>query len=395
MDHDGSAKVRELLARGVRIPSPLTVHVGDEVDVARISADGVTIHPGCRIRGAGTVISAGVTLGAEGPVTLEDCRLGPRVQLKGGFFSRAVFLEGANMGLGAHVREGTLLEEEANGAHTVGLKQTILFPFVTLGSLINFCDCLMAGGTSRKDHSEVGSSYIHFNFTPDGTKATASLFGDVPRGVMLNQRPIFLGGQGGAVGPLTTGFGAVVGAGSILRDDVADDTFVLTPPAHGVSRPVTPHARRKLRRVVERNVDYLANLVALHAWYTHVRAPFFAAQELGDLVFEGALAVLASARRERAARLTALVATVTPDDDARRELRERIGEVIAVLDEPSVPDGAAFLEALGSPTAGYVATIQQLPPDVAQAGVAWLQQIVDELRSRVAALVPSLSLYAG
>jgi len=28
------------------------------------------------------------------------------------------------------------------------------------------------------------------------------LFGDVPRGVMLNQPPIFLGGQGGAVGPI-------------------------------------------------------------------------------------------------------------------------------------------------------------------------------------------------
>ena len=61
------------------------------------------------------------------------------------------------MGLGAQVREGCILEEEANGAHCVGIKQTILFPFVTLGSLINFCDCLMAGGTSRKDHSEAGS----------------------------------------------------------------------------------------------------------------------------------------------------------------------------------------------------------------------------------------------
>jgi UDP-N-acetylglucosamine/UDP-N-acetylgalactosamine diphosphorylase len=86
------------------------------------------------------------------------------------------------MGLGGHVREACLLEEQANGAHCVGLKHTILFPFVTLGSLINFCDCLMAGGTSRKDHSEVGSSYIHFNFTPEGDKTTASLIGDVPRG---------------------------------------------------------------------------------------------------------------------------------------------------------------------------------------------------------------------
>jgi bifunctional UDP-N-acetylglucosamine pyrophosphorylase/glucosamine-1-phosphate N-acetyltransferase len=95
------------------------------------------------------------------------------------------------------VRAGTIFEEQASIAHTVGLKQTILFPFVTLGSLINFCDCFMAGGTSRENHSEVGSSYIHFNYTPNQDKATASLIGDVPHGVMLNQNPIFLGGQGG------------------------------------------------------------------------------------------------------------------------------------------------------------------------------------------------------
>ena len=117
------------------------------------------------------------------------------------------------------MREGTILEEEASIAHTVGLKQTILFPFVTLGSLINFCDCLMAGGTDRKNHSEVGSSYIHFNFTPNQDKATPSLIGDVPRGVMLNQRPIFLGGQGGMVGPVRLDYGITVAAGTILRKD--------------------------------------------------------------------------------------------------------------------------------------------------------------------------------
>jgi UDP-N-acetylglucosamine/UDP-N-acetylgalactosamine diphosphorylase len=52
------------------------------------------------------------------------------------------------------------------------LKQTILFPFVTLGSLINFCDIFMSGGSDRKNHSEVGSSYIHFNYTPNQDKAT-------------------------------------------------------------------------------------------------------------------------------------------------------------------------------------------------------------------------------
>ena len=111
------------------------------------------------------------------------------------------------------------MEEQASIAHTVGLKQTILFPFVTLGSLINFCDCFMAGGTSRKDHSEVGSSYIHFNFTPNQDKATASLIGDVPCGVMLDQKPIFLGGQGGIIGPCRLTYGLTAAAGTIVRKD--------------------------------------------------------------------------------------------------------------------------------------------------------------------------------
>src|SRR5512139_3792542 len=235
-------KLTQLLHKGVDIPNPLTIDLGDEVRVDRISPKGVRIYPGCRIYGEKTVISAGVQIGYEGPVTIDNCQLGPKVELKGGYFSNSVFLEKSSMGLGAHVREGCILEEEANGAHCVGLKQTILFPFVTLGSLINFCDCLMAGGTSRKDHSEVGSSYIHFNYTPDGDKTTASLFGDVPRGVMLDQPPIFLGGQGGAVGPVRVGYGTVVAAGSVLLEDVLEDgKLVFVPPPPGGQRGRAPH----------------------------------------------------------------------------------------------------------------------------------------------------------
>ena len=216
-------KIIELMNKGVDIPNPLTLDIGDEVRTENISGNGVKIYPGCRIYGKATVIAQGAKIGAEGPVTIDNCQVGPMAELKGGYFKGSVFLAKANMGLGAHVREACILEEEANGAHCVGLKQTILFPFVTLGSLINFCDCLMAGGKSRKDHSEVGSSYIHFNFTPDGNKTTPSLLGDVPRGVMLNQPAIFLGGQGGMVGPLRLGYGNVSVAGTILRNDTLED----------------------------------------------------------------------------------------------------------------------------------------------------------------------------
>ena len=188
------SKIEKLIEKGVKINRPTSVEIGDEVDVDRISADGVVIYAGCKIFGAETLILPGAKLGYEAPVTVDNCQVGPDVELKGGYFNQAVFLEKARLGLGSHIREATILEEQAVVAHTVGLKHTILFPFVTLGSLINFCDCLMAGGTSRKNHSEVGSSYIHFNFTPSQDKATASLIGDVPGGVMLNRQPIFLGG---------------------------------------------------------------------------------------------------------------------------------------------------------------------------------------------------------
>src|SRR5512136_1408054 len=268
-------KIKELIKKGVNIPNPLNIDVGEEVNIDHISGKAVKIYPGCRIYGEKTVISSGVQLGYEAPVTVDNCQLGPKVELKGGYFNKSVFLEKASMGLGGHVREACLLEEQANGAHCVGLKHTILFPFVTLGSLINFCDCLMAGGTSRRDHSEVGSSYIHFNFTPEGDKTTASLIGDVSRGVMLNKPPIFLGGQGGMIGPLRMSYGNVVAAGSILREDVGTEKQLIVSKSHsGKVVDLIPRAYPSLSRVVENNVIYIANVIALEQWYLHVRRMF-------------------------------------------------------------------------------------------------------------------------
>lgn len=392
------AIVDALIRKGVCIPNPASLEVSDDLDPDLVSGDGVTIHAGCRLRGARTVISAGCTLGAETPMTVENCQLGPGVDLKGGYAGKSVFLAGASMGSGAHVREGTILEEEANGAHTVGLKQTILFPFVTLGSLINFCDCLMAGGTSRSDHSEVGSSYIHFNFTPDGNKTTASLFGDVPRGVMLDQPAIFLGGQGGAVGPVTTGFGTVVGAGSVLRSDVLDDGMLVTvddPP--GRVRPTQKHAYRQLARIVERNLTYIAGLDALAAWYDGVRRPFFEAQELGEHVLAGALAALAGGRAERAKRLTALIGHLDDSDDGRRELREHAGDLLAGFGAPAPQPPASLTDALAASRAGgdgYIPAIRALGPQERADGTAWLRSIIDDRTAAASGLVPSLGLRA-
>lgn len=395
----GAHIVEALVAKGVSIPNPWAIDIAEDVDPDRISADGVVLHQGIRLRGARTTISAGCELGAEGPVTVDDCQLGPNVALKGGYFTRAVFLAGASMTLGAHVREGTILEESASAAHTVGLKQTILFPFATLGSLINFCDAMLTGGTSGSDHSEVGSSYIHFNFTPDGDKSTPSLFGDVPRGVLLDRPPVFLGGQGGAVGPVRTGFGVVVGAGSVLREDVAeDDLLVLPESVGGIRRPNKRHGYKRLAPILEKNLAYIGSLVALDAWYAQARAPFFAHQEFGELVLDGARGALAAGLKERTKRLGALIGRVEPTDDARRELVDAKDAVLAACATLDAPAPAAVLDELRARAAsgiGYVEAIQGLDDRVRAEVTGWLGGIVDEVCARAAAPVPALGLFAA
>lgn len=394
MNQRGAATVEALVAKGVQIPNPASVDITEDVDPDRISGDGVVIHPGCRLRGAHLVISAGCVLGAETPMTVDDCHLGRNVELRGGYAQGAVFLDGANLGSGAHVRAGTILEEQANGAHTVGLKQTILFPFVTLGSLINFCDAMLTGGTSRSDHSEVGSSYIHFNFTPDGDKTTASLFGDVPRGVLLDQPPIFLGGQGGAVGPVVTGFGTVVGAGSVLRDDVTDDGMLVLPePTSGILRPVEPASYRKLPAVLAKNVTYLGNLSALASWYRQVRRLFLERVEFGPLLLDGALAALTSTRAERVKRLKRLVGRLEPTDAGRTQLVDHAEEFLASLEVVDGPAPAHVIRHLGS-SAGegqdYLEAIGNLEPAERRDVTAWLQGVVDAQLEAARQVVPQV-----
>ena len=267
--------VEILINKGVKIHNPESVYIAQDVDPERISGDNVTIFTGCKIFGKKTLIMKNCTIGYEAPVTLDNTLIGADCNLKGGFFQNALFAGENTFGSGAHVRAGTILEEQANAAHTVGLKQTILFPFVTLGSLINFCDCFMAGGTSRKNHSEVGSSFIHFNYTPNQDKATPSMMGNIHQGVMLKSNPVFLGGQGGLVGPLKIAYGCISAAGSIIRkSELINDQVLFGGAFKEMSFPRQYNIYRNVTDIYNNNVQYIAGLVSLKKWYQNVRVLF-------------------------------------------------------------------------------------------------------------------------
>jgi UDP-N-acetylglucosamine/UDP-N-acetylgalactosamine diphosphorylase len=307
-------------------------------------------------------------------------------------------------GSGSHVRGGTILEEHSSIAHTVGLKQTILLPYVTLGSLINFCDCLMAGGTSRENHSEVGSAYIHFNYTPNQDKATPSLIGDVPRGVMLNQHPIFLGGQGGLVGPCRIAYGTIIGAGSLCRKDQLDENRLVFEGCSGKgSLPFKAGVYRTIQRILHNNFYYLGNLIALHQWYRNVRARFVGSQMPAPL-YQGLLATLDMAYEERIKQLLRLAGKM--QDTAGQNVLQRKFKENSLLIEKKLRElydsqgdqglKKQFLEVLERNTQPsepvYLETIHRLSIKEALIGTAWLDSIVRNMLENMIEILPTLKV---
>lgn len=406
--------IAQLIRKGVNIPNPESVEIADDINIDNISGDHVYISAGTRIHGKNTLILSGAKIGSEGAVFINECQIGPDVELKSGSFTNAVFLKKASLGFASHVREGTILEEEAGAAHTVGLKQTILFPFVTLGSLINFCDCLMAGGTSRKNHSEVGSSYIHFNYTPNQDKATPSLLGDVPSGVMLNQSPIFLGGQGGLIGPTRLAFGTVIAAGSVCRrDELTPHRLIIESPRKSGSIPFIPGLYSSIKRIVNNNIHYIANLRALEKWVSDVRAQFIS-NDFPEPLFEGLRSKLEIGISERIKRLREISEKMPESIDIYRKLAQNsasdtlIHQKQQLIDKWPEIEGCLiqskdksgnerlrndFLEKISAGITAdgkeYIDVIRNLDAGSSRLGTQWLQGIVDDIYNETMAVIPS------
>lgn len=397
-------KIEALLKKGVNIPNPATVLIGEDIDIERISPDGVTLYSGTKLLGGQTLIMPGTVLGYEAPVTVENCLMGPGTKLHGGYFQNTVFMGDNVFGSGGHVRKGCILEEQANAAHTVGLKQTILFPFVTLGSLINFCDCLMAGGTSRKDHSEVGSSFIHFNYTPNQDKATPSMMGNVHQGVMLNQPPVFLGGQGGLVGPVRIAFGCISAAGSVIRkSELQGNRLIMGGTMRNASIPWRPGLYTRPDRILSENIYYISGLYSLKAWYRHIRT-LFTWDGLSQALVAGLLENIDICIQERIKRLTAFGGKLEISKQILLQgekgqgsqavavhdtVLEKLSRACAIFDQAEAdlktpgPDGDKFIQHVDIHSIhhkkNYIGFIQGLDESTSILGSKWLKSVEDRI----------------
>ncbi|MFA7174282.1 MAG: UDP-N-acetylglucosamine pyrophosphorylase [Kiritimatiellia bacterium] len=393
--------IKKMLAnKGVKLITPETITIDSDVKPESF-APGTVIHPGCRLRGERLSIGQECVIGAEAPATLDNCQLGERVRLAGGYFEKSTFLNDFKAGSSTHVRPGCLFEEGSSIAHCVGVKQTLFLPWVTAGSQINLCDCLVAGGISRTNHSEIGSSYVHFNFTPYQDKATPSMIGDIPRGVLLNQPSIFLGGQGGMVGPSSIAFGTVIPAGQIWRGDHCKPNQIVLRKSvnYNVSLPFDAERYKGIGRVISSNLRYIGNLVALDQWYRVVRSCFMLDDPWQQRCFNGARQRLREMFTERLKQMNRLALNIekslalpcgNPFRDEHREFlkrwesgREQLealtnsAETIAIQEK--VQAIVATLRA--DKGKGYIAAIQGLAPEPAEDLTAWLDSYVQTVMS--------------
>ena len=420
-------QMRKFRARGVIIPDLNSVRIGYEVAKENISA-GSKLHPFVRINGSKTEIHEGANIGPSGPatldnswigenavvgslgsVTLKDTVVGPESILGSGVAEQAVLLgkeskvNNFSTGYGFRIRKGSLYEEDASSAQHTDTKMTVLFPWTTLGSNINFCDVLLAGGTGPESgfFSEVGSGTIHFNFSIRGDKATASLFGDVSSGVFLDQKRLFIGGNNSLLGPIQAEFGSMTAADVRIKGELsAGLNFGNSLPKGKID--YDPRIFLGAMGIVKKQVNVLAELTALFHWYEQIRISCIAQTAQQKFIYESGLRIVKLNHQERLSHLQSFMdaldnshslslksESVNKKEIAeQKHLLERWPDIQKQLAVPanfkltvpnSLKNDIAKQQAQGKAT--YTKLIQNLSHEGNQSGKKWLKSITENVRN--------------
>lgn len=392
-------RLARLSDRGVKVWGAEQVWIAEDVRLERIEP-GAEIYQAA-LSGSDLFIGTGTRVGISGPARISDCQIGRGCEIGAGTFDGATFLDGACIRGFAEVRPGTLLEEQTEAAHSVAFKNTILTATCVAGSLINFCDLFMTGGTSRSDHSEIGSGAIHFNFDPRGDK-WGTLVGD-PSGLLLRRAPIFIGGQVGIVGPVEIDFGAVVAAGSMVRKNVPADCIYADSGPDGIQTGFDRQRYGRISRKLMTTAKLAGTYLALWNWYRQIRLPH--AHEHEVALYEGAIRQIELNLRERARRIGKLIRKLPTSIDRMQEAgtgelitehRHLVAIESSLLEalnpstrwaESELPSPLSRAYASAREDRGHVEAVTALPKDIAQEAEAWLLSICRATEDKIQALI--------
>ena len=398
-------RVAKLRDAGVEVWGPERVYVSADVKLENIEA-GAAIHH-ATLAGGELRIGRGTRIGASGHALVSDCQIGRGAELGAGSYEGATVLDGARVRGYAELRPGTLLEEQVDAAHNAAFKNTVLTANVITGSLINYCDVFMSGGTSRTNHSEVGSGVVHFNFDPRGDK-WSSLIGDV-RGVLLRSAPVFVGGQCGLVAPVQVDFGAVLAAGSVIRGDVGPERVHFEAAENGVIEDFDAEIYTGLKRKFLTTAKVIGNLWALDCWYEQVRLAFAGGYQ--KPLYQAARGQLTVHVSERVWRLMKIIDKLErsiekssqTDNDRLKALH---GQHLMLIDQqrrienllitrPETPESPkTFLNAYeaGRADGNHFEAVQKVDDAAASAAESWLLSVATSPCAEMKELFDSASL---
>ncbi|HQH25808.1 MAG TPA: bifunctional UDP-N-acetylglucosamine diphosphorylase/glucosamine-1-phosphate N-acetyltransferase GlmU [Oligoflexia bacterium] len=209
---------RQLMEQGVSFEDPAAAYIDEGVE---IEAD-TFIGAGTRIRGK-TRIGSGVVI--EGNALIEDAVIEPGCIIK--LFS---YIQGAQVGKNchvgpfAHLRPGTVLEENVKIGNFVETKKAMLRSGTKANHLTYLGDAEIGPGTN------VGAGTITCNY--DGVNKSKTIVG----------KSCFIGSNTALVAPVTVGDGAYIGAGSTITQDVPAQALGI---ARGHQRNIEGWAERK------------------------------------------------------------------------------------------------------------------------------------------------------
>jgi len=412
--------------RGVKIIDASSVKIGKEISPEKISS-GSTIFPFVRINGEKTQISSGSKIGAFGSVTLVDSWIGENVivgnlgpvTLKGVvvgpdsilgsgvaeetvFLGKESFVNNFTTGYGFRIREGSLYEEDASSAQHTDTKMTILFPWATLGSNINFCDVILTGGSGPEIgyFSEVGSGTIHFNFSIKGDKATASLFGDVTSGVFLNNERLFIGGNNSLLGPIKADFGVMTAANVRVNGILSSGlTFGQSLPNGRIEYDSKIFSG--VLSKVTKQINVIAELAALYNWYKQIRIPIVAQTMEKKFIYSSGLKMVELNFKERLSQLDKLMNIVQNSQSliekssiiSKVEISEQkkllrkwteIQNKLKSLDEFEICAPEILISSIreqqSRSSSNYTKLIKNISPEAKNLGQKWLSSVAHKIK---------------
>ncbi len=195
---------RYWMKEGVRLIEPETIRIDASVDV---SANTV-IHPYVHLRGS-TVVGEHAEIGPF--CVIKDSSIGDGAHIESHcVLDSAIVGAKASVGPFARLRPGTELEESVHVGNFVEIKKSKLRKGVKAGHLSYL------GDSDIGEDSNIGAGTITCNF--DGLHKHKTVL----------EKNVFIGSNSSLVAPVTIGEAAIIGAGSVITENVGAESLALT-----------------------------------------------------------------------------------------------------------------------------------------------------------------------